>query len=137
MDILDIYNGRYYQTFTGRYFERLPENIVFIQSLNDLYYNEACEDFDYEFVDPTAWNYKRLFGNLTELKYANATVKTTDMLNWKVGSFVVLEDERLYQITSVTEDTSAAQREAARLMPIPVGTEYVLRLVEIDNPTEV
>ena len=31
----------------------------------------------------------------------------------------------------------AAEREAARLMPIPVGTEYVLRLIEVENPAEV
>lgn len=137
MDILDIYHGRFYQTYSGRYFRRLPESITFLRSVEDLYKVEDGEDFDYEFVDPTAWNYKKLFGNLLENDYANATIKTQDAIDWRVTSYVVLEDGRLYTISSVTEDTMAAEREAARLMPIPVGTEYILRLVEVENPTEV
>ena len=137
MDILDIYNGRFYQTYSGRYFRRLPESITFLRSVEDLYKVEDGEDFDYEFVDPTSWNYKKLFGNLTELEYANASIKSRDALDWKVKGYVVLEDGRLYIISFVAEDTMAAEREAARLMPIPVGTEYILRLVEVENPAEV
>ena len=135
MDFLDICMGKYFQTHTGRYFEHLPQVLPDgIQSDEDLYKLESSRDLDYEYVDPTEWHYKTLLTNLTESEMASATIKTNTDLKFKVKSFVLLDSGRLCQILSVTEDTAAAQREAARLMPIPVGTEYVIRLLEVENP---
>ena len=140
MDFLDICMGKYFQTHTGRFFKSLPNN-SFINPESDsdkLYEIESTDaiDVDYEYVDPTEWHYKNLLGNLTESKAANATIKTKEQIPYNPRSYFLLDDGRLCLITSVTQDTQAAQREAARLFPVPLGTEYVLRLTEIENPWE-
>jgi hypothetical protein len=100
----------------------------------DLYRLVNGVDVDYEYVDPTEWHYKTLLSNLTETEAASATIKTTEPLKYNPRAFFLLDNGRLCQMLSVTEDTAAAQREAARLMPVPIGTEYVIRLLEIENP---
>lgn len=91
-------------------------------------------DFDFEFVDPTQWRYKQLLQNLTDDNMASATIKTNTPLEYKPKSYIMLDNGRLCQMLSITEDTNAASREAALLFPVPVGTEYVIRLIEIENP---
>ena len=134
MDFLDILEGRYYKTHTGRYFERLPGTVTYPTSIEQIYNLVEGQDFDYDIVDPAAWRYKQIIGNLEDSTAADATIKSCEALEWKVKGYVVLDTGRLMLITQVIEDVGAAQREAARLMPIPVGTEYVLRLVEVENP---
>ena len=136
MDFLDICRGRYYQTHTGRYFESLPHNTKTTNNTDLLYEIDetAARDVDYEYVDPTEWHYKQLLSNLTESEMASATIKTSEPLRCKPRSYFLLDNGRLCQMLSVTEDTQAAQREAARLLPVPVGTEYVIRLIEVENP---
>ncbi len=141
MDFLDICIGKYFQTHTGRYFKCLPNN-TYIDPDNDsdkLYEVENTNAIyvDYEYVDPTEWHYKNLLGNLTETSAANATIKTKEPITFSPRSYFLLDDGRLCQVTSVTQDTSAAQREAARLFPVPLGTEYVLRLTQVENPWEI
>lgn len=137
MDFLDILTGRYYQTHTGRYFEKMPEPMLFLKSQSDLYKLVEGIDLDYEYVDPTEWHYKTLLNNLNDNESASATIKTRTNLPYKVKGIIALDNGRLCSILSVTEDVSAASREAARILPIPQGTEYVLRLLQIDNPWEV
>lgn len=134
MDFLDILEGRYYKTHTGRYFERLPGTVAYPTTIEQIYAIEEGQDFDYEVVDPTAWRYKQIISNLADTTAADATIKTCEALSWQVKGYVVLDTGRLMLITQVIEDVSAAEREAARLMPIPVGTEYILRLMEVENP---
>lgn len=132
MDFIDIIEGRYYKTHTGRYYPVLPK--LFTGTLSDLYNSDTGIDFDYEPVDPTAWRYRNIINNLSDKQSADATIKTCEADEWKVGAHVLLDNGRLCMILSVSEDVQAASREAARLMPIPPGTEWVIRLVEVDNP---
>ncbi len=134
MDFLDVLNGRYDKTHTGRYFERLPEAISYPTSITELYGLAVGEDVDYEFIDPTEWRYKTLLGNLKEARSATTTIKTRDVKEYKNNAYILLDTGRLCEIISVIEDVSSATSEAARLFPIPIGTEYVLRLVEVENP---
>lgn len=136
MDFLDLSKGKYYQYHTGKFFLRLPEAITNITKLADLYDLDEGACFDYEYVDPTEWRYKQLLGNVSESKMAIATIKTKEPLPFKPKAYILLDNGRLCQMLSIVEDTAAANREAAILMPIPVGTEYILRLVEIENPWE-
>lgn len=135
MDFLDICRGKFFQTHTGRFYEQLPTILPNgVTAPEDLYRLVTGVDVDYEYVDPTEWHYKTLLSNLTETEAASATIKTTEPLKYNPRAFFLLDNGRLCQMLSVTEDTAAAQREAARLMPVPVGTEYVIRLLEIENP---
>lgn len=136
MDILDIYAGHYYNTHTARYFNRLPESISYGATLEDIYKmtDALGVDIDFEFVDPTSWRYKTLVTNMSDSNAADATIKTKDGEGIRVKGYLLLDNGRLMQIISITEDTAAVSREAARILPIPAGTDYVIRLVEIENP---
>lgn len=136
MDVLDILAGHYYQTHSARYFNRLPESISYAATIEDMYkQTEAIGiDIDFEFVDPTSWRYKTLVSNMSDSNAADATIKTKDGEGMRVKGYILLDNGRLMQIISITEDTAAVQREAARIFAVPPGTDYVIRLVEIENP---
>ena len=134
MDYLDIATGKFFQTFTGVYFEEMPEAILNTTDLEQLYRHSAGTPFDYEYISPTEYRYRNLIGNLAETEAADATVKTVCPLPSRVGSYVLLMDGRLCTVISVTQDASAASREAARMMPLPPGTEFILRLTARENP---
>lgn len=134
MDYLDLMQGRYYQTRTGKYFERLPEARLFIESSSDIDAAAVGVPFDYEVVDPFEYQYKHLLQNVIDNDGAIGTIKTREQLNFKNRSYIVTMEGEMFQIVSITPDTRAAQREAARILPIPLGTEYIIRFVEVDNP---
>lgn len=134
MDFLDVCTGKYYQYHTGVYYVTLPNPINEITSPSDLFGFDEGAFFDYEYVDPTEWRYKQLLSNLTEHTMASATIKTKEPIKFNPKGYILLDNGRLCQMLSVTEDTNSANREAAILMPVPPGTDYVIRLVEIENP---
>ena len=125
MDYLDILNGKYYQTYDGSYYKRLPRAGE---------QTEAPIAFSYEHIDPTEWRYKQLLQGLNETAAATASIKTRENHDYQVGKWVVLQDGKLYTILSCSLDMNAASREAARLLQIPIGAEYILRLAERENP---
>jgi hypothetical protein len=133
MDFLDILEGRYYKTHTGRYYEKLPEAITYASTVEALYELEGGIDFDYEYINPTEWRYKQIINNLSDSTAADAAIKTCEAINFKVKGYIMLDTNRICQIISIQEDVAAAQREAARLMPLPIGTEYIIRMVEVDS----
>ena len=137
MDALDIFAGRFNTTHTGRYFERLPDTVASPTTVKELYALEEGRDFDYEIVNPEERQYKMLISNLSDSDGATETIKSLYCLPWKNKAFVLTDDGVLYSIISIIKDTSSAENEAARFMPVPVGTEYILRLIEIENPWEI
>lgn len=130
MDVLDIFQGRYYQLNPANYYDTLPVPQLIAQDPSEI---PVPEPIDFEWVDTREWQYRALIGNLIDRDSANATIKTRDAIDYKVGGYITING-RLYTISSVTEDVSASSREARAIMMLPLGTEYVLRLVEIENP---
>ena len=129
MDILDILEGRFDKTFTGRYYKKLP-------SASTAKTGESFFYFDYQMVDPYSYQYVKLIGNIVATDAANLTVKTksSEISRQSVGKHVALQDGRLYLITSVTEDFRTASAEAARLIVVPTGADKIIRLKEVDDP---
>ena len=125
MDFLDIAQGRYYTTYTGKYFENSP----FFSDKNN-----APMIFDYEYIERDTKTYKHVIQNLTETESSDLTIKTRDQLGYKVGAHVSLEDGRMFTILQVGTDRKTSRVEAARLFSTPLDTEYILQLVEVDNP---
>jgi hypothetical protein len=125
MDFLDISEGRFNQTYTGKYYKNLP---YLVEN------PEPAALFDYEYIDLDTKSYRHIISNLTETDTADAAIKTRERLNFKVGSHISLEDGRLCAILQVSADRSNSNREAAYMLPLPYGAEYIIRLIEIDNP---
>lgn len=125
MDFLDICEGRYYQTYSGRYYQALP------------YLDPDAPPaifFDYEYIDLDSRAYRHIVQNITDDKAADVSIKTRAQLNFRANQYISLEDGRLFAILSVAIDRASASREAARLFPLPMHSEFIIRLVEVDNP---
>lgn len=133
MDYLDIITGRFMQTYTGTYLEREPPAVP-VRSQSDADAVVVPAHFDYEYISPDSATYRHLLQNLIEKRAVSATIKTTTVLPYEIGAYVKLYNGKTYVIDSVIEDSRAASREAAGLLPIPVGTEYILGLIQVSNP---
>jgi hypothetical protein len=133
MDYLDLMQGKYFQLQCGKYYKKIPAaQIPSNDTIQDP--DTVGVPFDYETLDPTEWHYKQLLQNLIEAQAATVTIKTKARLDWRNNGFISAMDGHLYKIISVTEDVRSATHEARALFAVPVGAEYVIRLVEIDNP---
>ena len=130
MDFLDIAMGRYNQTQTGKYYEHIPESVGVGSGETTC----VAIPFDYEFVYMQSRTYKHLINNLTDEKANVTAIKTLEALSWHNGGYVVLMDGGLYRIVGIDTDKTKARKEASRILSSAFCTEYIIRLVEIDNP---
>ena len=134
LDILDILEGRAEQTAPGTYYPDAPDSILYPTSAAQLGEKSTGYPIDYEYVDPASWSYRTLFSSIMDGASSVIGIKTRDQFDYKVGGYIVLTDGSLCQITAFSKDVRAAQKGALRYGAAPIGTEYVLRLVSVDNP---
>ena len=122
IDLLTILQGKYDKTLEGTWYQK-----------NQPTAQDAGQPFDYEIADPKSRAYQMMFSNMEGSANILAT-KTNDPYEWKEKTFVVLQDGKLYIIESIREDMEEVNKEAYRVLKDVVGIEYVLRLLEVDNP---
>lgn len=120
-DALDILLPRERFTAEGKYWEGRPE------------IKEGGALFNYEYVDPLSKTYRRLFGNIQSFDARETAIRTNDLLPFKVGAFVMTSEGTLFTIVQAAKDFQSASKQALRLLGTPLGTEYVLRLVNAEN----
>lgn len=124
IDLLTIFDGRYFQTETGTYYEEFPSEP-----------SVAGIPFDYEHINPQERRYQMLFGNVSNNEGIITAIKTKDPLKWNIDTgYIALQDGTFYSIESVMKDYQSANKEAFRLLADVAGVEYVLRLVSQANP---
>ena len=121
--LLDIVAPRAQYTARGSYYKHEP---------NDL--TEGTQPFSYEYLDPLSKTFRRLYGNYQSFTAGELAIRTRDRLEWKVNAFVVTSDGAMYVITDIQQDFSSAPKQAFRIAGMPVGVEWVLRLVPYQNP---
>lgn len=91
--------------------------------------------FTYEYVDPLSHTYRKLFGNIQSTQgEGEVTIRTNTRLEYARGAYVKTQDGKYFQIIQMMTDFSAANKQAMRLVPVPVSVEYVIRMVEVDDP---
>lgn len=134
MDFLDIVNGRFYHTQTGGFYKRLPQVKAqyTAEDLNGMSETERVP-FDYETVNMQEWRYQQLIRNLVDVDASTVVIKARIDVGFAVGTHVTLWQGGLYRITNVVRDTSQVSKEAFYVLPIPLGTEYILTLTEVEN----
>lgn len=106
------------------------------------YYEDDIDDpsiggqsFRYNYVDPLSKTYRMLFENIQSTDgEGECTIATVDKLPFSLGAYVKTQDGKYYQIKQALTDFSDAPKQALRILPIPVGTRYVIRMVRVDNP---
>ncbi len=122
-DILDILNPRTQFALSGTYYPERPDSP-----------DVGGQPFNYEYVDPYTKTWRTLFGNI-QASAGETAIRTDDRLKFKAGDGLVrLQDGEWYAIQQKMTDYQAAPKQAFRVLPVPVGTQYVLRLVAVDEP---
>ena len=120
---LDLNAPRAQYTARGSYYKHEP---------NDL--TEGAQPFNYEYIDPLSKTFRRLYGNYQSFSAGELAIRTRDRLEWRVNAFVVTSDGAMYVITDIQQDFSSAPKQAFRIAGMPVGVEWVLRLMPYQNP---
>ena len=122
LDLISLLQGKYEKTFTGTYYSELP-----------LSYGNVGIKFDYEITEQSESKNQMVIGNIsTQTK--TVTVKTNDLLDFKIKGYVALDDGTLYMIESIKENIEkATAAESFRLLNSTVCAEYELKLTEHDN----
>lgn len=134
MDFLDIMNGRFYHTQSGGFYKRLPQIKATYEAadINGIGETERIP-FDYEAVNAQEWRYRQIIRNLVDIDASTVVIKTRIDVGFAVGSHITLWQGGLYRITNVVRDTSQVSQEAFYVLPVPLGTEYILTLTEVEN----
>ena len=118
IDLLTIMQGRYNKTLLGKYYPTQTDTAI---------------PFDYEIIDPKSKQYTTN-GNLTFNNFNDTIIKTNDPLEWAINGYVALQTGGLYQITQIREDLGDVSKQAYRAVNLALGVEYVLTLIQVDNP---
>lgn len=121
-DMLDVLNPKTRFTASASYYEK-PMNGP----------EEGAKPFNYEYVNPYSTTYRRLFSNI-QTGAGEVAIRTDDQLNYRVDGIVVTQDGHMFKIIQVEKDYQAANKQVMRILGTPVSTEYVLRLINADNP---
>lgn len=122
-DILDLLNPRTQFALAGMYYPERPDGP-----------DVGGQQFNYEYVDPSTKTWRSLFANI-QVSAGETAIRTTDQLSFKTGNGIVrLQDGNWYSIEQKATDYQAAPKQAFRVLTVPVATQYVLRLVAIEEP---
>lgn len=120
-DILDILNPKTRFTATANYYPE-PVNSPEV----------GAQQFNYEYVNPFSNTYRRLFANIQGVA-GEVAIRTDDQIAYKINGIVITQDGQAFKIIQVEKDYQAANKQAMRVLGTPISTEYVLRLVAVDN----
>lgn len=121
MDFLDLMAIKDNETFNGKYYKDRPQTPL-----------DTAQLFKYEVIDPNDKTYSRILNNL-EADNATHAIKTNNLCGFEINGYVITHEGYLWQISSVTVLPSK-NKQAYRYLTHAVGTEYLLRLIRVENP---
>ena len=122
-DFLDFLHIQDEEVLSGTYYARLP-----ITS------QDAGEPFQYDIVDDNDKTYSLLLNSI-QTEQSIQTIKTSDASGFKVKGYVVTQDGALWQITGIIKKLSNPNnKQALRILTETVESEYIIRLIQVDNP---
>ena len=103
-------------------------------------YREKYKDeptyFEYDVVDSPRWNFGELINNLIRDESA-CVIRTMSPLEWKVNGFVITQDGHAWRITEKIKHATTKNKDALRIVRENPSAEWVLGLVQVDNPMEI
>ena len=122
-DSLDLFTPRSRFTATGKFWTERPDSA-----------DEGGTAFNYEYVEPSSRSYRRLFGSMQTFDADEIAIRSNDILPWDAEKYFMTADGALYRVLQAQKDYTDAPKQAMRLLGTPIGTQYVIRGVRIDNP---
>lgn len=125
MDFLDFLTVKDEEVLTGTYYKRRPTTT-----------DDGGVTFNYDVVDESDRAYSALLNTL-QTEQAMQTIKTNDLCGFKIKGYVVTQDGVLWQITSILKKiVKPENKQALRILKQTIETEYIIRLLAVDNPME-
>ena len=121
-DLISLFQGKYEKSFVGTYYSKLP-----------LTQENSGTKFNYEIASQNESKAQMLIGNISA-QCKSVTVKTNDLLDFKINGFVSLQDGNFYLIEAIKENTDQLTPEKSRASSGESLIEYELKLMQIDNP---
>lgn len=90
--------------------------------------------FMYDIVDESNKYYSKILGEIQTEK-TTQTIKTNDDCGFKIKGYIVTQDGIMWQIDNLVKRlVKAENKQALRWLKQTVETEYVIRLIEVENP---
>lgn len=124
-DFLDFLQIKDEEVLTGTFYERRPLTSA-----------DAGVSFQYDIVDESDRTYSNVLDTLHTVQ-AVQTIKTNDDCGFKVNSYIVTQDGVLWQISgAIKRLVKPENKQALRILKESIETEYVIRLIAVDNPMQ-
>lgn len=125
MDYLDFLTVKDEEVLTGNYYKRRPITT-----------EDGGLPFSYDIVNESDKNYSTIINNL-QTEQVVQTIRTNDLVGFKIKGYVVTQDGILWQITNIMKRLAKPEnKQALRILKQTIETEFVIRLIAVDNPME-
>lgn len=122
-DILDFFHPRDDEPLSGTYYKNKPFTP-----------NDEGIKFCYDIIDDKNAVYNTIL-NTMHTNVKTQTIKTNDACGFEVNGYCVTQDGGLWQIASVIERViTANSKQALRTQTRTLETEYIVRLIGVNNP---
>ena len=122
-DFLSLLTVKSEETLKGTYYARRP-----------LSPEDAGVSFAYDILNEPRSSYANILGTLNTVT-STQTIKTNDLCGFKVKGYCATQDGGFWQIEEIEKRiVSKKSKQALRITKNTIETEYVLRMIEVDNP---
>lgn len=122
-DFLDLLHVKTEEVLKGTYYDRRP-----------ITPQDYGKTFDYDIMDEPRTAYYNMLGTLNTTM-STQTIKSTDDVGFKVKGYCVTQEGGLWQIEEIiSRIVSPKSKQALRIIKTTIETEYVLRMIKVDNP---
>ena len=123
MDFLNFFTNKEQEVLKGTYYSRQPKKPT-----------DEGVPFNYDIVNESDRSYAKLLDSL-ESDRTYQTISTNDIPNLEIGGYVTTQEGGLWVIINFVSHLAVQDnKQALRFVKKTVATEYVVRLMQVDNP---
>ena len=123
MDFLNFLTKKDEEVLKGTYYNREPKTPT-----------DVGVSFKYDIVDESSRAYAKLLDSL-ESDRTYQTIKTNDACGFEINGYVATQEGGLWIITNFIRHLAVPDnKQALRFVKRTASTEYVIRLMQVDNP---
>ena len=123
MDFLNFLVRKDEEVLKGTYYARQPKTP-----------NDVGVPFSYDIVQESDRTYAKLLDSL-ESDRTYQTISTNDITNFEIGGYVATQEGGLWIIVNLVSHLAVKEsKQALRFVKKTAGTEYVIRIMQVDNP---
>ena len=123
MDYLDFLAVSDEEVLTGTYYNRRPKTI-----------DDSGQPFQYDIVNESDSSYAKVLDAIETVREI-MTITTNDDCGFKIKGYISTQDGSFWQITGIVKKlVKQENKQALRWLKKTIDTEYIIRLLQVDNP---